>query len=195
MSYNFKIIAFGSSAGGLKPLKKIFSLLPEDLNACLVVVPHLYPLQKSNMDRILQRVVPMPVVRVESGCVLSPGKVYVMPEGKLMTLRNRALMLRDRQPEEKINRAIDTFFTSLGEDAGKQAIGVVLSGAAGYDGINGAKKIEDKGGIVIVQDPYTAEFPSMPQSLIAFDHPDYVLTPEDIAEKITEMLKAKEQEK
>jgi chemotaxis response regulator CheB len=56
--------------------------------------------------------------------------------------------------------------------------------------LEGAREIEDAKGLVIVQDPETAQFPLMPYNLIANDHPDYVLTPKDIAEKLTEHLKA-----
>jgi two-component system CheB/CheR fusion protein len=127
------------------------------------------------------------VVKVSTIEQVEAGKIYVMDAGKELRMQNGFLEMHERNPEEKINKTIDKFFKSLAGDAGSQSIGIILSGA-GFDGLEGAKEIEDAKGIVIVQDPETAQFPLMPNHLIAYDHPDYVLTPKDIAEKLTKQL-------
>lgn len=185
MSYPFTVVAIGSSAGGLAPLKEIISGLPRDIGAAIVVISHLSTQIPSNLHRILQKETDMPVLRVEDSAPLEPGNIYVMPEGRVMTVKDRKLSLRQRQSYEKINKAIDAFFLSMADDAREMGVGIILSGG-GYDGIEGAKKIEKYNGIVIVQDPETAQFPLMPYSLIANDHPDYILTPDDIVDKIVE---------
>lgn len=184
MTYTFKVIAFGISAGGMPPLKEILSTLPADMHAAIVIIPHLYPHYRSQLDQILTREIARPVLRISTGMRIQPGNIYTLPEGQVLSLHNGQFKLSPRDEDEKINKAIDHFFLSLAADAKDQAIGVILSGA-GYDGIEGAKAIEDEKGIVIVQDPETAQFPLMPQGLIAFDHPDYVLTPEEIVQKLT----------
>ena len=73
----------------------------------------------------------------------------------------------------------------MASEAGKNCIGIILSGA-GYDALEGAKAIEQKRGLVIVQDPITADFPLMPQKLVANDHLDYILQPHEITGKILE---------
>lgn len=185
MEQNHYIVGVGSSAGGLPPLREIVEGLSTEINAAIVVVPHLSPKSESNLDTILQRCTSMPVIKIEDGMIAEPGHIYVLPEGSFLELRAGELRLRDRESDEVINKAINIFFTSLASDAGNRAIGVILSGG-GYDGLEGAKLIEDADGIVIVQDPDTAQFPLMPSSLIAYDHPDYILTPADIAKKITD---------
>jgi two-component system CheB/CheR fusion protein len=187
MTYDFKIIGFGLSAGGMDPLLEILEELPAQLHAAIVVVMHLPINAPSKLCRILRQKVAMDVVAVSTIEQVEAGKIYVMDAGKELQLRNGFLEVHERNPEEKINKTINRFFRSLAQDAGSQSIGIILSGA-GYDGLEGAKEIEDVNGIVIVQDPDTAQFPLMPQNLIAYDHPDYVLTPKDIAEKLTGQL-------
>lgn len=187
MAYDFKIVGFGLSAGGMNPLLEILADLPAQLNAAVVVLLHLPINVSSKLHKILSQKVNMDVVAVSTIELLEPGKLYVMDAGKELYLKNGFLEMHERDPHNKINKTIDTFFRSLANDAGSQSIGVILSGA-GYDGLEGAKEIEDAKGVMIVQDPKTAQFPLMPKNLIAYDHPDYVLTPKDIAHKLIEQL-------
>ena len=187
MEDDFKIVGFGLSAGGMSPLLEILEHLPPDLNAALVVMMHLPKNAPSKMFQILRQKTTLEVVAVSTVELVEAGKLYVMEAGKDLRLHQGFLEVSERNPDEKINKTINSFFRSLAEDAGSRGIGVILSGA-GYDGLEGAKEIEDAKGIVIVQDPATAQFPLMPKNLIANDHPDYVLTPLDIANKLTEQL-------
>lgn len=189
MQYTFKVVGIGLSAGGLPPLKEILSMLPDDLHASIVVIPHLYPHHQSRLDHILEAALSRPVMRIYDGLYAQPGFIYTIPEGKVLLIEEGQFQLEPRPDTEKINKAIDHFFKSLAKDAKDKSIGVILSGA-GYDGIEGAKEIEDENGIVIVQDPFTAQFPMMPNGLIAFDHPDYVLTPKEIVQKLVEKCEA-----
>ncbi|MBW8684645.1 chemotaxis protein CheB [Chitinophaga rhizophila] len=185
MGYNFKVIAVGSSAGGLPPLKQILGSIPPNINAAITIVQHLGSNYESKLAEILQRSSYLPVHKVDHNMEMEKGNVYVIGEGKVMSIADGMLIVRDRTAEERrLNKTIDQFFTSLSEEVGSQAIGIILSGAGAHDGIEGAMAIESRQGIVIVQEPYTAEHPIMPQALIANDHPDYILTPEDIARKI-----------
>lgn len=187
MEYSFNVVAIGSSAGGLSPLREIISPLPAGLPAAIVVVSHLSTQYESRLNDVLDRDTALQVIKVTDRVKLEPGKVFVMPEGKMMTVSDGYLLLRDSLPAEKVNKAIDIFFESLAADAKNKSIGIILSGA-GYDGIEGAKHIEHHNGLMIVQDPETAQFPLMPSALIANDHPDYILTPEDIVTKLLDHI-------
>ena len=77
--------------------------------------------------------------------------------------------------------AIDTFFRSLAEDRQEKAVAVVLSGG-GSDGAMGIREIKARGGLVLVQDPATAEHGDMPQSAIATEMVDFVLPPGEMPE-------------
>ncbi|MCD8739713.1 chemotaxis protein CheB [Mucilaginibacter roseus] len=183
MEYNFYVIGIGLSAGGIDPLKEIIGNLPADINAAVVVLSHIPNNSLSKLDRILQPSTQLTVITVDDSAELQAGHLYVMAEGKQLSLENGKLATSDRSAEQKINRTIDHLFISMASDAKNKSLGIILSGA-GYDGIEGAKQIEACKGLIIVQDPKTAQFPLMPSALIANDHPDYVLTPADIVEKV-----------
>jgi two-component system, chemotaxis family, protein-glutamate methylesterase/glutaminase len=185
--YDFHVIGIGSSAGGIDPLKTIIAGLPADINAAIIVIQHLPIDHNSNLHLILQRVTRLNLVRVETIEYIEPGHIYVMAAGKQFQLKDRFLAIGDRFANDKVNRTIDHCFESIAQETASKAIGIILSGA-GYDGLEGAKAIEDKGGLVIVQDPITADFPLMPQNLIANDHPDHVLKPQQIVKKIRDVV-------
>src|SRR5262245_23951309 len=69
----FDVVAVAASAGGLQALSGVFSLLPADFPAALVVVQHLDPRHRSLMADILSRRTALKVKQAEEGDELSPG--------------------------------------------------------------------------------------------------------------------------
>ncbi|WP_318709375.1 chemotaxis protein CheB [Candidatus Acetatifactor stercoripullorum] len=173
---SFCVVGIGASAGGLEALQDFFKELPENSGAAYVVIQHLSPDYKSIMDELLRKCTSMPVMVVEDGMEVLPDHVYLIPPKKEMTIRGNSLMLTDQGRVNHVNLAIDIFFKSLAEDCGKYAIGVVLSGA-GSDGTQGSRYIKEYGGMVMVQEPSSATFNSMPVNAIQTGHADYVLEP------------------
>jgi len=85
-------------------------------------------------------------------------------------------------------RTIDACFTSLAEDRGTDAIGVVLSGN-GDDGTLGVAAIKKAGGLALAQDPRSAKFDSMPASAVATGAIDFVLPAEAIGVQLSRLAK------
>jgi len=71
--------------------------------------------------------------------------------------------------------SIDVLFETASDVYHSRLIGVLLTGA-NADGASGLKKIKERGGVTIVQDPETAEADAMPKSAIALFEVDYVVT-------------------
>ena len=174
---NFYVVGVGASAGGLEALQDYFKNVPDNTGAAYVVIQHLSPDYKSLMDELLSRCTGMPVKVAEDGIEVKKNHVYLIPPKKELKIRDRRLHLSDQPHETRINLAIDTFFKSLSEECGKYAIAVVLSGA-GSDGTLGIRYIKENGGMIMVQEPHTAAFNSMPLSAIATGLVDYVLEPD-----------------
>ena len=183
----FYVVAVGLSAGGFEPLWDFFSELPINCGAAFVVVQHLNREYQSVADKLLAKHTSMPVKWATNKQQVKPNCIYMLPINKMMTIEDGYLQLQDRRVEDIANWAVDIFFRSLakGEKAG--AIGIVLSGA-GSDGALGAIRIHDEGGIVMVQDPETAEFTSMPNSAILKDHPQEILSPKLLANALIEFM-------
>jgi two-component system CheB/CheR fusion protein len=184
----FYVVGVGLSAGGLEPLREMLSCLPPAPGAAFVIVSHLQATAQSKLDTILAGWTSMPVTWMEHGRHLQPDHVYLLPPGKMATLDSGGFSLRERRPEEKINRSVTIFFSSLAGQAGNRAIGVILSGN-GEDGLEGVKEIENKGGIVMVQHPATARFTGMPATIVNQNHPDVITTPHQLARALMSHLK------
>ncbi len=175
----FPIVAIGASAGGLYALEQFFEAMPVDSGMAFVVIQHLSPDFKSLMDDILGRRTTMTIKRVESGMQVVPDTVYLIPPKCQMTISQGQLFLRDKLPQPFFELPIDIFLQSLADDAGARAIAIILSGT-GSDGSRGIQAIHDKGGLVLVQTPDTAQFDGMPRSALATGKVDLELAPQQM---------------
>lgn len=182
------VVGVGASAGGLEALERMFAAMPADVGAAYVVVQHLSPDHVSMMDELLARVTPMDVEKVDDGSRVRPNTVYVMPPGKDLILSGGRLLLTDSAPSGSERRLpIDLFFRSLAQDAGSSAVGVVLSGT-GSDGSRGVAEINEVGGLVLCQDPESAQFDGMPRSALETGIVDLALPPEELPQAIATFL-------
>ncbi|MBK8024227.1 MAG: PAS domain-containing protein [Chloroflexi bacterium] len=141
------------------------------------MVQHLSPHQESILHELLQRHTSLPVERIADNTEVQPNRVYVIPAGYELTIRNNLLRLVDRTASEGWPETINRFFQSLAEDRGENAAGIILSGA-GYDGTEGARAIRDKGGAILDQDLESASQSSMPFSIIDAGLATAVLSPD-----------------
>jgi chemotaxis response regulator CheB len=177
------IVAIGASAGGLKPLQEFFDSTPND-HATYIILRHLKPDYKSILGDTLQKHSKLEIIEAENGTLIDQNKVYMLPSGMYMTIKGDRLYLQPRNSLPLYpNVAIDIFLQSLAEEKGDESIAVILSGL-GFDGAKGAKIIKDKGGIVIVQKPQSADYNSMPLSVINNGVADYQLLPEEMPDTI-----------
>lgn len=185
-SNNFYIVGIGASAGGVQALESFFGNLPDDPNAVFVVVQHLSPDHPSLMSEILQRKTAMPVNQIEDGMTIEPSRVYVLPPRKDLILENRQLRLKNLP--ESFSYPINKFFRSLAQQWGEKTIAILLSGT-GNDGTEGLEEIGRVGGMGLVQSPETAQFTSMPSSAIPTGMVDEILSPQDLARTVYELIR------
>jgi two-component system CheB/CheR fusion protein len=83
---------------------------------------------------------------------------------------------------------IDFFLYSLAEDRKELGVGLILSGM-GSDGSLGIRAIKEKNGIIMVQDPGSAKFDSMPRNAIDSVPVDIVAPPNELPRRLKEFLK------
>jgi len=183
---SFFIVGIGASAGGVQALEAFFNNLPDDPNGAFVVVQHLSPNYRSVMTEILQRQTALPVQDVEDEMPLEPGKVYVLPPRRIVTLEDQRLRLK--VPEGSVRNTINLFFQSLVDSWGEHTIAILLSGT-GKDGTEGLQAVSRAGGIALVQSPETAQFTSMPSSAIPSGLVDEILSPQDLAQTVYELIR------
>ncbi|MDZ7651857.1 MAG: chemotaxis protein CheB [Burkholderiaceae bacterium] len=92
------------------------------------------------------------------------------------------------KPEHGLSLPIDVFFRSMAEEVGGRGVAIVLSGT-GSDGARGIPRVNEEGGLVMVQDPTTAKFDGMPRSAIATGLVDVVGPAETLALRLVEHLR------
>ena len=169
------IIAIGASAGGLEEINSFFDHTPLD-GVAYVIVQHLSSDFKSRMAELLTRHSKLEILEAENGMTVKTNHVYLIPNDKFMTINNGDLYLSEKDKARGPNLTINRFFNSLAVDKGVKAIGVILSGL-GSDGTEGVKSIKNGGGMVIVRNPDTSEFSSMPSHAIATGLVDFIVEP------------------
>ncbi len=141
------LIVIGSSAGGIEAL----SILD--------------PNRPSSLDNILRKRTALPVELVNTSSHLETGRIYVIPSNRLVSIRDGHVIVQEDGTKRPRSRpSVDMLLSSAAEMYGDHLIAVILTGA-GSDGAAGAVDVKNAGGIVIVQDPETARYPSMPLAL------------------------------
>jgi len=171
---SFPIVGLGASAGGLEAFESFIGALPEDSGMACILVSHLDPYHVSLLPELLQKNTRIPVHQITDGTKVEPNNIYVIPPNKELYILHGVLQLVDLTQPRGFNLPIDSFFRSLSEDQGPNAIGIILSGT-GTDGTLGLKAIKGELGLVMVQDEKSAKYDGMPRSAISTGLADYVL--------------------
>ncbi|NEU99534.1 chemotaxis protein CheB [Bradyrhizobium uaiense] len=183
------VVGIGASAGGVRALQDLFAALPEKTGAAFVVVVHLDPDTRSEMSNILAARTHMPVLQVGDPVALQPDHVYVIPPDRRLHITDDEIATAEFEEPRGKRAPIDLFFRSLAEQHG-DGCAVILTGA-GSDGAVGVRAVKESGGIILVQDPTEAEFPSMPRAAIATGIADFILPIREIAQRLTELVREK----
>lgn len=168
------MVGLGGSAGAIPALQSFFQSLPPDPGMAFVVILHLSETQESALAQVLQRCTPLRVIQVLATERVEVNTVYVIPPGRSLKTVNGYLRLAESASPRGRHLAVDLFFRSLADTYGPRSTAIVLSGAD-RDGTIGIKRIKERGGLTIVQDPGEAEHPSMPRSAIGTGVVDWVL--------------------
>jgi chemotaxis methyl-accepting protein methylase len=184
----FPIVGIGASAGGLEALEQFLKNVPENSGMAFVIVQHLDPTHKGIMPELLQRATGMEVFQVRDRMRVKPNCVYVIPPNRDMSILHGVLHLFEPTAPRGLRLPIDFFLRSLAEDRQERSIGVILSGM-GSDGTMGLRAIKEKAGVVLVQEPASAKFDSMPRSAIDAGLADLVAPAEELPGKIIDYLR------
>lgn len=183
----FTVVAIGASAGGLEAMTELLKNLSPTTGMAFIFVQHLSPDHKSILTSLLAKATKMKVQTIDDMEKMQPNNAYVIPYNKEIEVTDGHIKLIPRPKNKKSNLSVDVLFTSLAETHKENVIGIVLSGNAS-DGTIGLKQIKLAGGVTFAQDD-SAKFESMPKSAITEGVVDFVLSPKEIAKKLSNMSK------
>jgi two-component system chemotaxis response regulator CheB len=183
------IVVIGGSAGSLSPLKTLLQQLPKNLPAAIFVVTHLAPDRTSNLAQVLSWAGSLPIIQVLSPEKIVPGTCYVaVPDYHMVISDSRVSPWRGPK-EDRHRPAVNALFRSAAAAYGPRVVGVVLSGMLS-DGSAGLWWIKQYGGVAVVQNPETAEFSGMPNSVLEYVDVDHVVEPKDLAPLLVKLADA-----
>ena len=175
------VIAMAASAGGIRALQTVLSALPRDLPAAVVVVQHRTASSEPNHLRaILARATAMPVVVAAGDQIIEPGHLYlarsdlhltVSPEGRFTYVNGRKIRF--------LSSSANPLFESAAVAFKNRLVAVVLTGS-GSDASDGVQNVKAHGGLVIAQDPSSAEHAGMPAAAVLSGSVDFILPLEEI---------------
>ncbi len=184
----FPIVCIGASAGGLEAMELFLGNVTHNSGMAYIVIQHLDPTQKGMLPELLQRISKMEVFQAADRMAVKPNHIYVIPPNKNMSILKGVLHLFEPMEIRGLRLPIDFFLHSLADDRQELAIAVILSGM-GSDGSIGIRSIKGKNGIVLVQEPATAKYSSMPQNAIDAVKVDIVAPADELPLRLQAYMK------
>ncbi|MGH8119798.1 MAG: protein-glutamate methylesterase/protein-glutamine glutaminase [Gammaproteobacteria bacterium] len=186
-----KIIAMGASTGGTEALKEILQDLQPDMPAILIA-QHIPPVFSSAFAKRMNLCSAMTVLEASDGQQVLPGHVYIAPGDKHLLLERDGARYRcrlnDGPPVNRHKPSVDVLFRSVAQNAGKNAIGLLLTGM-GADGARGLGEMQEAGSITIAQDEKTSVVWGMPGEAVKRGAAQKVLSLDQIPSSLVTLVK------
>lgn len=185
-----KIVAVGASTGGTEAIRDLLVKMKPDSPA-MVITQHIPPIFSAAFARRMNQCSAMTVLEAEEGQQILPGHAYIAPGDKhLLLVRDGAryrCKLSDGPPVNRHKPSVDVLFRSVAQNAGKNAIGIILTGM-GADGAKGLNEMREAGAMTIAQDEKSSVVWGMPGEAVKVGAAQRVLSLDQIPAGITKAL-------
>ena len=172
-----KLIAVGASTGGTEAIRAVLQSLPADAPAILVT-QHMPPGFTRSFAERLNGLCRIAVKEAVHGERILPGHAYIAPGDAHLTLSrsgaNYVVTLDQRPPVNRHRPSVDVLFDSVARVAGRNAVGVILTGM-GRDGARGLLQMREAGAHTIAQDEQSCVVYGMPREAVELGAAESVL--------------------
>lgn len=186
MATTDRIIAIGASTGGTQAITEIVTAMPESAPG-IVIVQHMPPMFTRSFADRLNAMSRLDVKEAQTGDRVLRGTALIAPGDKHMTVRRNGAMyyvdIADGPMVNFVRPSVDVLFRSVAKYAGKNAVGVILTGM-GEDGARGLREMKEAGAYTIAQDEASSIVFGMPKRAIELGAADKVLPLDNIAEAV-----------
>lgn len=187
-----RIVAIGASTGGTEAIKEVLMRLPPDAPGVLIT-QHIPKAFSGPFAKRMNDCCQVTVSEAEDGQQILAGHAYIAPGDKhLMLVRDGAryvCRLDDGVPVNRHKPSVDVLFRSVAQNAGRNAIGAILTGM-GKDGAKGLKEMLEAGSRTIAQDEATSVVWGMPGEAVSIGAAQHVIALESVAGKILSLADA-----
>ena len=178
-----KVIAVGASTGGTEAILEFLKEMPLDTNG-IVIVQHMPELFTRSFADRLNGICKISVKEAANGDSVIRGRALIAPGNMHMELKRSGaryyVELNDSPPFNRHRPSVDVLFQSVAKYAGKNALGIILTGMGG-DGAQGVLAMHEAGAFTIAQDESSCVVFGMPQVAIKLGAADLVLPLNKIA--------------
>jgi two-component system, chemotaxis family, protein-glutamate methylesterase/glutaminase len=181
------VVVIGASAGGIDAIKTILPAFKKPSAIAVLLVMHMPPDKKNLLPIIYEGLTDFTIKEADSGEQILSETIYVAPPDYHLSVEaNGTLSLSSEPPVNFSRPSIDITMESVAFSYGKKAVGILLTGA-NHDGAAGMLAIHWRQGHTIVQNPASAEFPTMPASCMGLFTPDQILELAEIHKAIGDL--------
>jgi two-component system chemotaxis response regulator CheB len=187
--WKYQAIVIGASAGGISALRQVLAAFPAGFPLPVLIGQHLHPLQDSPVILFQSLACGLAIKEADEKEPVRPGWAYFAPPNyHLLVEKDHTLSLSVDAKVNYTRPSIDVLFESAADAYGWQLIGVILTGA-NQDGAQGLRLIQARGGLVMVQEPESAEAAFMPRAALqALAAPaNYVLPLAEIGPQLAQL--------
>ncbi len=162
-------LCIGASTGGPRALLKLVTELEIPATSYAFLVQHIHPKFTGVLLRRLAEVAVFPVGEAKDGETVAPGGLYLAPAGRHLVVERASrrayrTLLTDAPPRHGVRPSVDELFLSMAEAFGARTVGVVLTGM-GRDGLEGARAIKARRGLILAESEATCVVYGMPRAL------------------------------
>ncbi|WP_288758494.1 chemotaxis response regulator protein-glutamate methylesterase [uncultured Brevundimonas sp.] len=183
------VVCLGASTGGTEALREVLQSLPANAPG-VVVVQHMPEKFTAAFAKRLNSLCEVEVSEARHGDPVLRGHVLIAPGDKHMLLERQGaryqVAIKDGPPVSRHRPSVDVLFRSAARAAGKNAMGVIMTGM-GDDGARGLLEMKEAGAHTVAQDEATSIVFGMPREAIALGAADKVLALDHIARDIMQV--------
>ena len=187
-----KVIAIGASTGGTKAIEMVLREMPP-ASPGIVIVQHMPEKFTTAFARRLDDICRIEVKEAVDGDPVVPGRALVAPGNRHMVLSRSGaqyrVRIKDGPPVHYQRPSVNVLFQSMAKHAGKNGLGVILTGMGG-DGATGLLAMRESGAVTLAQDENTCVVYGMPREAVKLGAAEKVLPLPGIAGEVIRILSA-----
>jgi two-component system chemotaxis response regulator CheB len=187
------VACLGASTGGTEALREVLQALPANAPG-IVIVQHMPAGFTAAFSKRLNSLCEVEVKEAQHGDPVLRGHVLIAPGDKHMLLERQGaryqVAIKDGPPVSRHRPSVDVLFRSAARAAGRNAMGVIMTGM-GDDGARGLLEMKEAGAVTVAQDEATSVVFGMPKEAIARDAAQKIMALEHIAREIMAVDRAR----
>jgi two-component system, chemotaxis family, protein-glutamate methylesterase/glutaminase len=199
-----EIVVIGLSTGGPTALEQLLPKLPRNFPVPILIVQHMPKLFTGALAERLDKSCELRVKEAYENAIIRPGTIWLAPGDAHMEIgpsnglpdkqdgvagRDSRVRLHQREPLNHCRPAVDYLFFSAARIYGASAMALVMTGM-GADGLDGARAVHARGGVVLAQDEASSAVWGMPGKVTEAGIASATLPLASIAEALNKRVNA-----